>query len=304
MPRMARQKTYDAIFHVMCRSITEINLFNDDFDKKVYMAFIKKYQKLFKFRIYGYCLMDNHVHLIIDANGSDISKAMHGINFSYAQYFNKRHERHGHLFQDRFKSKIVKNERYLFAVSAYVHNNPIDVPKYKTCPEQYEFSSLSTYLGLRQDPYSLVDSGFIMSFLGNNPKAAREKYLRLVYKCNDLKLKQEAEFENEVTEYRSERKILVRNFKSEDIIEFVAAKFDIPKINLHMKFRRDIIEARSILIILMRSLCNYKCSEICSALGNITAARVSRLSSIGIELISENAAYRNIIEEFIGEYGS
>ena len=304
MPRIARQKTYDAIYHIMCRSITEINLFKDHFDKRSYLGFIKKYQKLFKFRVYGYCLMDNHVHLIIDANGSDISKAMHGINFSYAQYFNRKHGRHGHLFQDRFKSKIVKSERYLFALSAYVHNNPIDMPQFKTCPEQYEFSSLATYLGLRDDPYLLVESKFVMSLLNSNPKVARKKYLRLVYKCDDIKLKQEAEFENVETEYRSERNVLVRNFKCEDIIEFITAKFEMPKINIHMKYRKEINHARSILVILMRSLCNYKCKEICSILGNITAARVSRLSSIGIELISKNEKYRDIIEEFIGQYSS
>ncbi|WDC83583.1 transposase [Caloramator sp. mosi_1] len=57
--------------------------------------------------------MDNHAHFIIDANGADISKIMHFINYKYAMWFNKRYSRHGHLFQDRFKSKIVKDERYL-----------------------------------------------------------------------------------------------------------------------------------------------------------------------------------------------
>ena len=60
--------------------------------------------------------MDNHAHLLIDANGADISKVMHGINFSYAMYFNKKYEREGHLFKDRFKSKIVDDDRYLKTV--------------------------------------------------------------------------------------------------------------------------------------------------------------------------------------------
>ncbi|EYE87421.1 hypothetical protein Q428_13335, partial [Fervidicella metallireducens AeB] len=109
MPRLARQKKEDAIFHVMARSISEVDLFKDDEDKLNYLALVKKYQKTYEFRVYGYCLMDNHLHLIIDANGADISRIMHSINFSYAQYFNHRHKRHGHLFQDRFKSKMVKS---------------------------------------------------------------------------------------------------------------------------------------------------------------------------------------------------
>ncbi|WP_123054375.1 transposase [Clostridium sp. JN-1] len=106
--------------------------------------------------------MDNHLHLIIDANGADISKIMHDINFSYAQYFNGMHKRHGHLFQDRFRSKIVKIERYLFALSAYIHNNPTDIGRYENSPEKYYFSSLPVYLGIRHDPFELVDDGFVL----------------------------------------------------------------------------------------------------------------------------------------------
>ena len=65
----------------------------------------------------GIVLWITHSHLLVDANGADISKVMHGINFSYAMYFNKKYKRDGHLFKDRFKSKIVDNDRYLKTVS-------------------------------------------------------------------------------------------------------------------------------------------------------------------------------------------
>lgn len=65
------------------------------------------YQENYGFKVYGFCLMDNHAHFIIDVNGADISNIMHSINFKYAQVYNRKHKRHGHLFQDRFKSKIV-----------------------------------------------------------------------------------------------------------------------------------------------------------------------------------------------------
>ena len=77
MPRMARVKTDDSIFHIMCKSISEVNLFKDDDDKKKYLSLIKKYKVLYNFKLYGYCLMNNHSHLMIDANGSDISIVMH-----------------------------------------------------------------------------------------------------------------------------------------------------------------------------------------------------------------------------------
>jgi hypothetical protein len=247
--------------------------------------------------------MDTHVHLIIDVNGADISRIMHSINFSYAQYYNAVHKRHGHLFQDRFRSKMVKDERYLLSLSAYVHNNPTDLEGYGECPERYEFSSLAVYLGLRQDPHGLVDDGFIMSMFGSSPKAAREKYIRLVYLCNDEKIREDIEFLNEGTEYRSERKILVRNIKVKEIIEFIINKMGVSDLKIYSKHSRNVVEAKAILVFLMRSLCNYKCSEICRILGNVTQGRVSMLSSLGIAML-EDERYKDIVWEFLDFYAA
>jgi REP element-mobilizing transposase RayT len=285
----------------MARSISEVDLFKGKDDKKKYLSLVKKYQTLYKFRVYGYCLMDNHVHMIVDANGADISDVMHSINFAYALYFNFEHKRHGHLFQDRFKSKIIDDENYLFALSAYVHNNPTDIKGYEDCPEKYEFSSLSVYLGLKQDPYELVDDSFIMGMFGDNKRIARENYRKLVYMCNDEKVIEDIEFVDEPTEYRSGRRILIRNINADEIIKFIISKMGISKLKLHSKHCKGVIEAKAIIVFMMRSLCNYKCSYICKVLGNITQGRVSMLSSIGIGLIDEER-YGGIVEEFLNCY--
>lgn len=304
MPRMARIKTTDSIFHVMCRSISEVNLFKNSDDKLKYIGLIKKYQKIYEFKVYGYCLMDNHIHLLLDANGADISSIMHSINFSYAQYFNGIHKRHGHLFQDRFKSKIITNENYLFAVSAYIHNNVLDIDKYKHCPEKYEFSSLSIYLGLRQDPYGLVSTSFVLSLFGKNLKSARSIYRNFVYKCNNLKSKEDIEFEDVPTEYKSCRTLLPRNCKVNDIVDFIVKKTNISTLNLHIKNSRNSVVAKSLFVLLTRGLCNYKCAEICKILGNITQSRVSKLSSLAIKLIAEKQEYRTLIEDFLNMYSA
>ena len=141
-----------------------------------------------------------------------------------------------------------------------------------------------------------------MSLFGNNLKSARKNYYNLIFRCNEEKLKEEIEFEDEKTEYKSERKILVRNFKPEDVIEFIASKMNISKIHLHMKYSRKLVEAKALTVVLMRSLCNFKSSDISSILGNITQARISKLSTIGIELIGTEEKYENIIEDFIKCY--
>ncbi|MGH4052303.1 MAG: transposase [Clostridium sp.] len=302
MARTFRLKSDESIYHIMCKSVTEVDLFKDDQDKERYLSYIKKYKILYEFKLYGYCLMDNHLHLIIDANGSDISKVMHGINFSYAMYFNRRHKRHGHLFRDRFKSKIVANETYLKTLSLYVHNNPTAIGKFKNCPEEYAFSSLSIVLGQRPDHSKLVDSGFIMSLFGNNVKIARKDYYALIFKSNEEKLNEEIEFEDEKTDYNGGRKILVRDFKAEDIIEFIASKMNISKLHIFMKYSRKLVHAKALTVVLMRSLCNFKSSDISTALGNITQARISKLSTIGIGLILAEEKYGNIIGDFIKSY--
>jgi len=302
MPRTFRLKSDKSIYHVMCKSITEVALFKDAEDKKKYLSLVKKYKTLYNFKLYGYCLMDNHLHLIIDANGSDISKVMHGINFSYAMYFNKKHERGGHLFRDRFKSIIVANDRYLKTLSLYIHNNPTDMLDYKNCPEQYAFSSLSIFIGKRRDYFKIVDYGFIISLFGESIKSARRNYYDLIFMCNEEKLKQEIEFEDEKSEYKNERKTLVRDFKSNDILEFIATRMKVSKLHLFMKYSRKLVQAKALTVVLMRSLCNFKSSDISSTLGNITQARVSKLSTIGIELIGTDEKFENIINDFIKCY--
>jgi len=286
----------------MCKSISEVNLFKDSEDKEKYLFLIKKYKNLYDFKLYGYCLMDNHSHLIIDANGADISKVMHGINFSYAMYFNKKHERDGHLFKDRFKSLIIKNERYLKTLSLYIHNNPTDIREYKDCPEKYAFSSLAIYIGKRRDQFNIVDYGFVMSCFGIGLENSIKNYSSLILGCNEEKTLDEIEFIDEKTEYRSERKILVRNFKPEDVINFIASKMNVSKVYIHIKYRRKILKAKALTVVLMRSLCNLNSRNICSILGNITQARVSKLCATGIELIESEEKYENIFADFLSFY--
>ena len=244
MARMRRKKSDDATYHIMCRSISEVDLFKDDDDKDRYMNLIKKYQKLYSFRVYGCCLMTNHAHMIIFANGADIPKIMHSLKFCYAQYFNNRHKRHGHLFQDRFKSKIVNHEDYIYLLSAHIHNNPMAISDYTTCPEKFEYSSLAAYVGLKEDIYGILDVDFILSMLGKSKEESIENYIKFVYRCDEKEFKsKEIEFENEKIEYRSGRSLLVREYKEKDVIEFVCNKMKINKVMFYAKGRREVVKA-------------------------------------------------------------
>ncbi|QEK11505.1 transposase [Crassaminicella thermophila] len=298
MPRCARVKTEDSIFHIMIRSISEINLFNDDEDKLKYFSLIKKYILKFQFKVYAYCLMDNHGHLIIDVNGGDISRIMHSINFSYAQYYNRKYKRHGHVFQDRFKSRIVNDDKYLIVLSAYIHNNPKDIPGYRNNLINYRFSSLKEYVKGTNE-FEILDKSFLEDILNLGNRKNIKSYLSLVYKSDTINEELDVEFEKKNCEYRSERKILARDYTPEKVINFVADYIQCDKRKVRIKYDKSCIEIRALCVFLMRCFCNYTQKQICSVIGNLTQSRVSKLSSIGIDIILNTEKYSSIIDDFI-----
>jgi putative transposase len=303
MPRTARVKNFDYIYHIMVRSISDTPLFKDTKDKDKYLNLLAKYQKKIKFKVYSYCLMTTHAHLILDCNGADISKIMHGINQSYAQYFNIKYKRHGHLFQDRFKSKVVSNTQYLLTLSAYIHNNPTDIKKYKNCPEKFKYSTLSVYLGLSVDYFGIIDEQFILGLINENIKKARESYFSFVKSCNKIEKKAETDFEfkNEGSQYRSERTVLKREHTPETILAFVAKYTGVDKNLLHMKHRRNATDGRALSVLFLRCFCDFNYRQICSVLGNLTLSRISALCSIGINIVDSKECYNGILDVFLKE---
>jgi REP element-mobilizing transposase RayT len=283
----------------MVRSISDVPLFRDNADKDKYLFYIQKYQKKLGFKVYAYCLMTTHGHFIIDANGSDISKVMHGINQCYAQYFNFRHKRHGHVFQDRFKSKVVDSEGYLFTLSAYIHNNPTDIECYEACPELFKYSTLGVYLGLKDDEFGITDESFVMGFFSGNVKKAREEYYKFVMVCDDVNKKAHYDFKDEKSQYRSERTVLVRNFKPENIMNFVLYYTGAEGRMLKWKYKREAKEPRALCVFLIRYYCDFTYKQICELLGRLTLTRISELNEAGLGLIDGDERYKNIMKDFI-----
>lgn len=303
MPRIARIKNFNYIYHIMARSISDTPLFRENKDKDKYLTIIAKYQEKLKFKVYSYCLMTTHAHLILDCNGADISKIMHGINQSYAQYFNIKYKRHGHLFQDRFKSKVVSNQRYLLILSAYIHNNPTEIHNYRKSPEKFKYSTLALYLGYNVDSLGIVDTGFILELFNHDLKKARENYFLFVKSCNKAEKIAgiDYQFKNEGSQYRSEREVLKRDHTPETILAFISRYTGVDKNSLHMKHRRSATEARALSVLLMRCYCDFNYRQICSVLGNLTLSRIASLCSIGINIVQSKTCYSDILDVFLRE---
>jgi putative transposase len=154
MPRRARLVIENGCYHVTTRGIRKSVTFLDNSDYERYLGLLKKCKKRFACRIYGWCLMPNHPHLIVISN--NLSKAMHFINFSYAQYFNNKYNKSGYVWQNRFKSFLVQEDRYLLNLISYIEYNPVRAT-IVTNPEDYIWSSYRARV-LGYDDYGLLDS--------------------------------------------------------------------------------------------------------------------------------------------------
>ena len=134
MPRQARQQSSTGVYHVMIRGINRERIFHDQID-------FLKMEKILKMvttdkvtddtpipagcAIYAYCLMPNHLHILIQEKGEAIDRTMKRIGVSYASYFNKRYERSGPLFEGRFRSEPVGDPGYFIQLLHYIHLNPV-----------------------------------------------------------------------------------------------------------------------------------------------------------------------------------
>jgi REP element-mobilizing transposase RayT len=301
MPRVARIKSENGIYHIMVRSISDIPLFKDNEDKNKYLELIKKYKLTYIFKVYAYCLMTTHAHIAIDCCGADISKIVKSINQCYASYFNKKYNRHGHVFQDRFKSKLVDNDKYLLTLTAYIHNNPKDISDEKKSILDYRYSSLGIYLNLATDTFDILDVDYILSYFSVNKKRARKVYFEFVNRLSNIAEKIDIEFKDEGSESRNHRKILLRNVNPIKVIDFIS-KYTKTDFNIHIKFTHKNTDLKALSILVMRSLCNYSLKEIGSFIGNMTAANLWRLSNKGYLLLTSDLSYLTLIDDIISHF--
>lgn len=145
MPRKARKKSESGIYHVMLRGIDRQLIFEDTEDYIRFLDIVQECREQCEFKLYAYCLMGNHVHLLLKVQVDSLETIFKKIGGRYVYYYNVKYQRVGHLFQDRFKSEPVDDESYFLTVLRYIHQNPV---KAKLCSkvEDYPFSSFAEYL--------------------------------------------------------------------------------------------------------------------------------------------------------------
>jgi REP element-mobilizing transposase RayT len=214
-----------------------------------------------EFSLYAYCLMDNHVHLIINEEEDEISRIMKRIGSSYAYYFNKKYSRVGHLFQDRFKSEAIENDSYLLAAVRYIHNNPVRACLVKHASE-YKWSSYHEYVS-ENSLQKLLDRDKVLEMLsGDRGKAIklfveysnqenRDAFLEVVEAEDNKALKSTVEVMKYVQEFLEKKNIGIMRLndkenlgiRNELIYELKCkSNLSIRQIAEHLKVNRGVVQ--------------------------------------------------------------
>lgn len=149
MPRPLRVHLPGALYHVMCRGMTERPLFMDPKDYHAYLSLVAEYRERTNMKLFAYVLLPDHVRLCLElTNATTISTIMHGINSRYTKYYGKRHGHAGHVFQERFKLTVLEKAPSLLRVTGYLHTDPVRCAA-ATDVGAYAWSSASSYLAAR-----------------------------------------------------------------------------------------------------------------------------------------------------------
>jgi len=178
MPRSERKKSKTGVYHVVLRGINQQSIFDDDEDCEKMLQIILTVKAICKCKIYAYCLMGNHYHLLLRLGSEGMGQIFKRIGARYVYWYNLKHKRAGHLFQDRYKSEAIENDKHLMGVLRFIHQNPI---KAGLCEDlaDYPWSSYIEYTGKQR----IIDTTYIYKLVGKknfeefNKTESEEKFL-------------------------------------------------------------------------------------------------------------------------------
>jgi putative transposase len=177
MSRKPRIHFPGAVYHVILRGNAGQDIFFSKKDRSRFYLLLQEGIEKYGHRILAFCLMSNHVHLVIQVGEKPLSRIMQNVSFRYTRFINARKKRIGHLFQGRYKAILVDADSYLLELVRYIHNNPVRAKMIESI-DQYAWSSHRAYLGLDTIPWLSMDP--VLSQFSPHEKKARKLYHEFV----------------------------------------------------------------------------------------------------------------------------
>lgn len=173
MPRGPREQSGTNIYHVMIRGINQVQLFYDDEDRRTFIEQLVRYKEECGFELLAWCLMGNHVHLLVGIGDVELPVVIKKLLLSYSVRYNRKYDRAGYLYQDRYKSKAIDDDRYLQAAVRYIHRNPLEAGN----GVDY-WTSYNDYLGAGGP--GITDTGLFLGMLSGDVDRARMLFAEFV----------------------------------------------------------------------------------------------------------------------------
>jgi REP element-mobilizing transposase RayT len=257
----------------MLRGNSGQDIFKDDHDRVRFCLLLQYASERHQLNIHGFCLMRNHVHLVIQPSTSNLSDGMHALGFRYAQHFNKKYKQRGYLYQGRYKAVLVQSGMYLRRLVRYVHLNPVRAKIVQT-PEDYQWSSHRAYIG--EAEYAWLNCTLILDAFGGQSKGSMER-LSLYIQMNDDEARNEVieirkslrngaygdrEFLeqwcpilNEGTSLADSHMVGIRKVTVQYVVETVCSRLNITKEDVRSEKRtKQLVQARMIMASLTQKL--------------------------------------------------
>ena len=173
MARPLRLEVPNGIYHLTARGNERAAIFRDDADRRQFLELVAHVRERYNWRVLAYCLMGNHYHLLAETPEPNLAQGMRQLNGVYAQSFNRRHDRVGHLLEGRYDARLVQADKHLFATTRYIVRNPIRAGICRH-PIEWRWSSHRAMLGL--EPHGFLDVTALLSYYAAAPEIARQHY--------------------------------------------------------------------------------------------------------------------------------
>jgi REP element-mobilizing transposase RayT len=180
MPRGARKKSNTGIYHVVLRGINKQRIFEDEQDYRKFLETIKTNKDKSGYTLFAYCLMSNHIHLLMKEGNEPIGNTFRRVGATFVYWYNWKYSRRGHLFQDRYKSEVVETDSYFLTVLRYIHQNPSKAGIVKEI-DRYHWSSYQEYTTKQE----ICDTTFALKMFSEDYQEALELWQKFNHTENN-----------------------------------------------------------------------------------------------------------------------
>lgn len=178
MARPLRIEFAGALYHVTARGNAQADIYADDNDRLQFLSLLQHAVERFNWYCHAYCLMDNHYHLLIETNSPTLSKGMKLLNGTYTQYYNRQHQRVGHVFQGRFKAILVQKDSYLLELARYIALNPVRAQMVRSAKD-WPWSSYRATAGYAEAAACLT-TDWVLAGFAKTRNVAQQRYREFV----------------------------------------------------------------------------------------------------------------------------